>query len=214
MEAPGCHDAVRRSYDAVAGKYAAAFRDELGHKPLDRALLASIAEQAGGGAPIADLGCGPGHVTAWLARRGASAVGIDLAAAMVEAGRRDCPQAEFRQGDLLELPAGGGEFAAVVALYSIIHLAPDELPRAFGEIHRVLRPPGLVLAAFHAGSGVVHRDEWMGEQVDVDFRFLEPAEIAGLMEGAGLRVEARLERVSYPQEIDTRRAYLLGRRQA
>jgi len=34
------------------------------------------------------------------------------------------------------------------------------------------------------------------------------------MEDAGLTVEARLERTSYPGEADTRRGYLLGRRGA
>jgi hypothetical protein len=33
------------------------------------------------------------------------------------------------------------------------------------------------------------------------------------MERAGFRVEMRLERLSYPQEVQTRRAYLLARRQ-
>ena len=47
----------------------------------------------------------------------------------------------------------------------------------------------------------------------MDFRFFEPAFIAEVMEGAGLRVEARLERASYPQEVQTRRAYLLAQRQ-
>jgi hypothetical protein len=32
------------------------------------------------------------------------------------------------------------------------------------------------------------------------------------MEEAGLVVEARLERVSYPGEVDTRRGYVLARR--
>jgi hypothetical protein len=53
------HQPVRRSYDTVAEKYAAGFGDEPAAKPLDRALLACLAEQAGEGAPITDLGCGP-----------------------------------------------------------------------------------------------------------------------------------------------------------
>jgi hypothetical protein len=53
--------------------------DELTGKPLDRALLACLAEQAGEGTPIAGLGCGPGHVAAWLTGRGVAAVGLDLA---------------------------------------------------------------------------------------------------------------------------------------
>ena len=50
------HQPVREGYDAVAEEYAAGFRYELTRKPLDRALLACLAEQAGDGLPVADLG--------------------------------------------------------------------------------------------------------------------------------------------------------------
>ena len=207
------HHSVRRSYDSVAEVYAVGFRDELAGKPLDRALLACLAEQAEDGAPIADLGCGPGHIAAWLAGQGVAAVGIDLSPGVIAVGRRDYPQVEFRVGDLLELPAADSEFGAAIAFYSIIHLEAGEVPRAFGEIHRVLRPGGLFLVAFHIGAGVRHLDEWWGRAVDVDFRFFQPSEIAGAIEGAGFQTEMRLERVSYPGEVETRRAYLLARRQ-
>ncbi len=203
---------MQQSYDAVAQQYAASFRAELSGKPLDRALLASLIEQAGPRAPVVDLGCGPGHVTAWLGRHGAAATGIDLSPAMITAARRDYAGAEFRCGDLLSLPARDGEFAAAVALYSIIHLEPAELSAAFREMHRVLRPGGLSLVAFHIGTEVRHFAEWYGQQVDLDFRFLQPDAVAALMEQAGFRVTARLERVSYPGEVNTRRGYLLGQR--
>jgi ubiquinone/menaquinone biosynthesis C-methylase UbiE len=212
MDSRGRHDSVRRSYDAVAETYAAELGDELARKPLDRALLASLVERAGPGAPVADLGCGPGHVAAWLADHGAAAVGIDLAGAMVAVGRREHPAVEFRLGDLVDLPAADGEFAAVVALYSIIHLEPGELHRAFAEIRRVLRPSGLALVSFHIGSEVRHLAQWWDIEVDVDFRFLEVAAVEESMRRAGLLVEARLERVSYPAEAETRRGYLLARR--
>jgi SAM-dependent methyltransferase len=212
MDRSASHGSVRRSYDAVAEKYAAGFRDELAGKPLDRALLASLMEQAEPGTPIADLGCGPGHVAAWLTGHGADAVGIDLSAAMVAAGRRDYPDVEFREGDLLDLPAADGEFGAVVAFYSIIHLEAGELPRACEEIYRVLRPNGLALVSFHIGSEVRHLAQWWGVDVDVNFRFLEVADVAQAMQRAGLAVDAQLERTSYPDEVETRRAYLLARR--
>ena len=212
MNQTGSHDRVRRSYDAVAETYATNFGDELTHKPLDRALLACLLEQATDGAPIADLGCGPGHVTGWLAAHGAPAVGIDLSAAMVTAARRDHPAAEFRHGDLLALPAADGEFGAAVALYSIIHLEPGETAAAFQEMNRVLRPTAPLLVSFHIGSHVRHFDEWLGHRVDIDFRFLEPADVTTALEEAGFTVEARLERTNHPEEVQTRRAYLLARR--
>jgi SAM-dependent methyltransferase len=207
------HHSVRRSYDTVAEEYAADFRDELAGKPLDRALLACLAEQADEGSPIADLGCGPGHIAARPAGRGVAVVGIDLSPGMIAAGRRDYPEVEFREGDFLVLPAADGEFGAAIAFYSIIHLEPGELSRAFEEIHRMLRPQGLFLVSFHVGSEVRHLGEWWGHAVDVDFRFFEPPDIADAIERSGFRAEIRLERVSYPGEVETRRAYLLARRQ-
>jgi SAM-dependent methyltransferase len=207
------HDSVRRSYDTVAEEYVRKFRDELEGKPLDRALLACLAEQADDGAPVADLGCGPGHVAAWLAGRGFPVVGIDLSPAAIAVGRREYPQVEFRQGDLLELPAADEEFGAAIAFYSIIHLEGHELGTAFGEVHRILRPGGLFLVCFHIGSEVRHLDQWWGHAVHLDFRFYEPQLIAEALESAGFCIQASLERVSYPGEVETRRAYLLARRE-
>ncbi|MFI8997773.1 class I SAM-dependent methyltransferase [Streptomyces sp. NPDC053542] len=206
------HHSVRRSYDTVAEEYADRLHNELDGKPLDRALLASLLEQTEPGTAIADLGCGPGHVAAWLAEKGARTVGIDLSAGMVETGRRRFPQVEYREGDLLGLPAGDGEFGSAVAFYTIIHLDPGDVRRAFKEAARVLRPSGLLLLAFHVGEEVRHLDEWWGYDVDVDFRFLDPARVSALLEAAGFTVEMRMERTHYAHEAETRRAYLLARR--
>jgi len=206
------HRRVRQSYDAVAEEYAARIGGELGGKPLDRGLLGALIEQTADGAPLADLGCGPGHGAAWIAGHGVSCTGIDLSPGMIAIGRREYPQVDFRVGDLLALPAADAEFGSAVALYSVIHLEPAELGAAFGEMHRVLRPGGLLLVAFHVGTEVRHTGEWWGHAVDVDFHFFEPEVVSAPLEGAGFTVEARLERANYPAEVQTRRAYLLARR--
>lgn len=208
----GDHDAVRRTYDVVAQEYLARLRDELTYKPLDRALLGLMAEEVGTEGSVADVGCGPGHVAGWLAERGAHVVGIDLSPGMVSLGRTSYPRVEFRQGDMLSLPAEDDEFAAVIALYSIIHLTEDELKPTFEEIARVLEPSGLLLVSFHMGLEVRHLSDWWGHPVDIDFRFLEPDGVIPRLEQSGLAVEARLERQNYPDEVETRRAYLLARR--
>ncbi|MEV8097272.1 class I SAM-dependent methyltransferase [Kitasatospora sp. NPDC085879] len=205
-------DRVRRSYDTVAEEYRRRIGGELAYKPLDRALLAALVEEVGAGAPVADLGCGPGHVTAWLAGRGVAAVGIDLSPGMVAAARREHPRSEFREGDLRHLPAADGEFAAAVALYSVIHLEPSELRGAFEEMRRVLRPSGQLLVAFHLGEEVRHLTEWWGHEVDVDFHFYAVGTVVEALREAGFTVEAQVERTSHPQEAPTRRGYLLARR--
>src|ERR1700677_146156 len=116
---------IRRSYDLLAERYSAQLGDELVYKPLDRALLGALIEQHRAGTSFVDLGCGPGHVTAWLTAHGVAAVGIDMSPGMVAVAQREHPEVEFRQGDLLSLPASDGEFGSAVSFYSIIHL--DEL---------------------------------------------------------------------------------------
>ena len=60
---------VRSSYDAVATGYADHLVDELLAQPFERWLLDRIAAHADGG-PVVEVGCGPGHVTAYLAEAG------------------------------------------------------------------------------------------------------------------------------------------------
>jgi hypothetical protein len=66
MAEPSFLDDTRAAYDSVAADYAKRFQAELTGKPMDRALFSAFAELAlaAGGGPVADIGCGPGHVTA------------------------------------------------------------------------------------------------------------------------------------------------------
>lgn len=203
------------SYDRVAGEYAARMFDELGHKPLDRALLSCFAEQVAGLGPVADIGCGPGQVARVLHEQGVPVVGIDLSSEMVAQARRLNPGLEFRQGSMLALDAGDGSWGGIVAFYSIIHVAPAGVPRALGEFHRVLRPGGLLLLSFHAGDECRHLDEWWGQPVSLDFQFYERPFMERALEEAGFAIEAAIERQPYPDvEVATRRVYLLARRPA
>jgi ubiquinone/menaquinone biosynthesis C-methylase UbiE len=200
---------VRASYDAVAAAYADRFTNELDGKPLDRALLDEVAARAGGA--ICDLGCGPGHVAGHLHHATPDVVGIDLSPGMIEEARRRHPDVRFEVADMRSLPHVDGAFAAVVALYSLIHLDDRGLATALREVRRVLRPGGLLLAGLHRGAGSVHVDDMLGAPVDLDFRFFEPEQITAALRDAGFDVERVVERDAYPGvEAETRRFYALA----
>lgn len=209
---------VRAAYDAVARAYARTFGDELARKPLDRALLAAIVELAGTGA-VADVGCGPGHVTRFLAERHEDVLGIDLSPAMVALAREQAPGVRFAVGSLLALPAEDAAWAGAVALYSIIHLTGEERVSAYRELARVLRPGGWLLVAFHVDSPdfsageVNHVKTFLGENVELDGYFLDPGEVAAQLDAAGLAVTAEVIRQADPEvEYPSRRCYLLAHR--
>jgi SAM-dependent methyltransferase len=206
---------VRGSYERIARQYADEFDDELSHRPLERALLGALTELAGlDAAPgvVADLGAGPGHVARHLRGAGVPTVAVDLAPAMatVALHRNLVPSAA---GSLAALPLADCSLAAAVVFYAVIHLDDAGLAAAAGELARVLRPGGVALVSTHIGDEVRHIDEWHGEPVDLDFRFLQPDALRRVLTYSGLVVDATLEREPIPDvEAPTRRAYVLARR--
>jgi ubiquinone/menaquinone biosynthesis C-methylase UbiE len=208
-------DRTRAGYDAVADRYALEIGDELMHKPLDRALLRALVEVTGTSGRYADIGCGPGHVSRFLAGLGASVTGIDLSPAMIARARADVPDVTFETGDMTALECPDGSFDAIVAFYSLIHLDDDSIGTACREFARVLRPGGRALVAFHEGEETEHVSEWWGHEVDLDFRFLNDDTVSSRLREAGLEIEAMLRRSPYVGfEVETTRIYLQARKPA
>jgi SAM-dependent methyltransferase len=203
---------VQTTYDDLAAEYAARLAGELAGKPLDRALLDRFAEKVRGIGPVYELGCGPGHVARYLHERGVDVSGIDLSPAMVEQAQRLHPDIAFRRGDMLALDVPEGALAGVVSFYAIVHLAPEALPEAFGEIRRVLRPEGTVLLAFHVGEGSVRPGELWGIPTALDWIFFRTEEVIKSLGAAGLVVTEAIERDPYEGvEHPSRRAYVFAR---
>jgi SAM-dependent methyltransferase len=204
--------ATRAAYDTVAADYADLLATGLDAKPLDRAMLAAFAELvlADGGAPVADLGCGPGRVAAHLHTLGVDAFGVGLSAAMVAEARRRHPALRFEEGSLAALDLADGAVGGIVAWYSIIHTPPAHLPAVLAEFRRVLAPGGHVLLAFQAADERVHLEEAYGHAVSLDAYRLPPESVVVLLRTAGLVTGARLLREPQaPEKVP--QAYLLAR---
>jgi SAM-dependent methyltransferase len=204
---------IRACYDAVAREYAERFAGELAHKPLDQDLLGRFASEVRGRGDVYDLGCGPGQTTAFLHGCGVSVRGLDISAELLREARQRHPGLRFEPGDLLALPLADASLAGVVAFYAIVHLSPSGLRRAVAEMHRVLRPGGRLLLAFHLGAGSIHVDEFLGRSVALDFVFFPPQVVTGELVRAGFVAVEVIEREPYPDvEYPSRRAYLFARK--
>lgn len=211
---------VQAAYDAVAQEYADQFYAELDGKPLDRALLMAFADLTRSG-PIADVGCGPGHITQFLAQHHRDVIGVDLSPGMIAVARERAPELGFDVGSMLDLPAADGSWAGVVSLYSIIHLTVAERATAFAEFARTIRSDGWLLVAFHidspdfAAGQVNHLTSWLGRSVDFDGYFIDPADVLNPLRQAGFTLVAQLQRQpTVGSEYPSRRCYLLCQRTA
>ncbi|MGX8904518.1 class I SAM-dependent methyltransferase [Streptomyces netropsis] len=211
------HDAfstTRDAYDAAAPAYAQLFRDSLRDSPLDRAILGAFAEavRAHGDGRVADLGCGPGHVTAHLDELGLAACGVDASPAMIASARQAYPDLRFDVGSMAALDIADGVLDGVLSRWSIIHTPPRELPVILTEFHRVLAPGGHLLIGFSATDDPSHPTQVFDHTVAPAYRW-SPDHLAALLRESGLAEVARM--VREPQPTDRRQfqeVHLLARK--
>ena len=109
--------------------------------PTDAADLRS-------GQSVLDLGSGAGNdvfVARGLVGETGRVIGVDMTADMVKKARENLgrfgfPNVEFRLGEIEALPVETGSMDRVIS-NCVLNLVPDKR-KAFGEIHRVLKPDG------------------------------------------------------------------------
>jgi demethylmenaquinone methyltransferase/2-methoxy-6-polyprenyl-1,4-benzoquinol methylase len=98
---------------------------------------------------VLDLAAGTGVSTAELCRSGAQAIACDFSLGMLQAGRANKRRRRvpFVAGDALHLPFADAAFDAATISFGLRNVA--DVPKALGELARVVRPGGrLVICEF------------------------------------------------------------------
>lgn len=110
------------------------------------------------GADAVELGCGGGQLTVGLARRGADVVGVDFSREQLRFAEATLDAADVEApvllGDVENLPLADESFD--LATNAFVFQWVGDLPAAFAEAFRVLRPGGrFVFATPHPAFDVV-----------------------------------------------------------
>ncbi len=107
---------------------------------------------------VLDLACGTGNAALLAVARGARVIGVDTAPRLLEVARERARsldlEAEFRQGDLLELPVQDASADVVLSVFGLI-FAPDPA-RALAEVARVAAPGARVLLSAWIPAGPIN----------------------------------------------------------
>lgn len=208
---------TRAFYDALAEDYQHLMGTTLDHMVVERSVLAQFAGSVGGGR-VADVGSGPGRVTAHLAERGVDCVGIDLSPVMVAIARRAFPALRFSEGSMTALDLPDGSLSGLLAWYSLIHVPPADRPAVLGEFRRMLTPGGYLQLGFQVGDdgllNVVAPDGRLGADgsvVGLDFHRLSPGRISVELATAGFAPVALTIRQPRATE-KVPQAFILARR--
>lgn len=183
---------VSRAYDEIAELYAEHAGSAFAVDPLHRAMVEAFADMvcSTGGGVVLDAGCGPGHISAHLVRRGLAVVGVDLASASLALARGVEPSAGFVVGGLAGLPLVSGSVSGVLSSYSIIHTPPEGLGGVLAQMGRVLVGGGYLLVSFQSHEDPAGRVEAFDHRVATAYRY-GVDEVSGLLGGVGVVEVAR-----------------------
>lgn len=156
------------------------------------------------GARVLDVGAGMGRVTAALAARGHTVVGLEPDAALVAQARETYPGIDVLHADALDLgPAllDGRPQAfdlAVLVGNVMVFLAEGTERRVLTAVRRVLAPGGRVLVGFHPRGAPAGSREY------------PPAEFAADAAAAGLAVHLRAGTYELHPPSDDYAVWVLG----
>ncbi len=204
-------DPVAIQYDKIAKEYAEAFSGEHEKKPKDREILRRFSQEIGHRKPVWDFGCGPGQTADYLKNLGLEISGLDLSEGILEQARSIHPEIHFQKGNILALEFATDSIAGVVAFYAVAHFTKEQVGLAFREVFRVLQPGGVFLLTYHVGEETIHLDEFLGQKIDIDFRFFPTDFIASGLKNSGFEKIEVIEREPYPGvEYESRRAYVFA----
>ncbi len=174
--------AVAAAYDASAD-----VPPDLADLPLDRWLLDRVAGLAGPG-PVADIGCGRGRVTAYLAEAGVQVVGSDLSPGAIAAARLTHPSIDFEVGNFTHLlrPRRAAGWSAVTGWYAFSHLAPSELEGTLRALSDTIVPGGALAFAVYLGTGLLRQTPTDDDRTDPPAVLFDRAQVLDAVAASGL----------------------------
>jgi SAM-dependent methyltransferase len=140
---------VRDAYSSMSHQYiglfdgpAAGGQAHAGDESLIRRHLGGLA------GPVFDLGCGPGHWSAYLHSLGDEVTSVDVVPEFIAHAQATHPGPTFRLGSMTALDVAEHSASGVLSWYSTIHLPPTKLDDTLAGIRRLLAPCGVLVIGF------------------------------------------------------------------
>lgn len=146
---------------------------------------------------VLDLGCGSGRHTIYLAKAGFTVYGVDKAPHAIEITAERARQEGLKKvflsvADMATLPYESEKFDAVVCVWSTGHGYRSDIVKSIEEMHRVLKPGGILLSDFPStkdrnfGKGpMLEANTFLHpflDHPDVPHHYLTRQDLSGLLE--------------------------------
>lgn len=99
---------------------------------------------------VMDLGCGMGRHTVYLAKKGFNVYATDVSETGIEKTKEKVEElalnnVEFKQHDMRDIPFENNFFDAILCVWTTGHGTLNDTKRNVDEMHRVLKPNGIIV---------------------------------------------------------------------
>jgi trans-aconitate methyltransferase len=142
---------------------------------------------------VIDVACGPGNVSAYLAkvRPDLTLFGIDLAEGMVEQARRRVPSAEFLVKDCRHINELAQVFDAAAFAFGLSYLSDDDANRFFSSLNATLTDSAMLYLSTLTGepSWTGFETSSSGDSIYQTYRNID--DVVAMVERAGYRVDSK-----------------------
>lgn len=141
-EAPSLQHRTQRHYDAYPFDALTPEDEREPRRVQPKPFMDFCDQHLSSGMSVAEIGCGPGRGTMYLATLGLAVTAVDISEASLRRAKKRAPAARFVRATNLALPFKDGSFDGVVS-DGVIHHTPDPY-RSFCENVRILRYGGFL----------------------------------------------------------------------
>lgn len=176
------------TFDRLADRYA----EKYFHLKLYDCYLEQFAKRIEPhGARVLDVACGPGNISAYLAkiRPDLKLIGIDLAEGMLRQARLRVPSAEFKVMDCRNIRELGQEFDACAFAFGVSYLTDDDANRFFTSLNATVSASAMLYL-----STITGEPSWSGFETSssgdrVYLKYRSISEVVAMVERAGYKVQ-------------------------
>jgi SAM-dependent methyltransferase len=148
---------------------------------------------------VVDVGCGVGLTDEYLIPYVRELHGVDLSAGALEQASRRNPAAQYQSCSTEALPFESASFDLAFCACVLHHVDPDHRDGFASELHRVVRPGGLVLIFEHNPWNPLTRFAVSRCDLDEGVVLLQRRTACELLERAGLRPLERRYIMFFPR---------------
>lgn len=151
---------------------------------------------------ILDIGCGTGNVVCFLQDRFLEAVGGDVAHSLLVEARAKAPRAQFVDLEETSWPFSDAEFDVAFCACVWHHVSDAMIPALCAQLHRVVRPGGLVVVFEHNPYNPITRKIVRECELDRDVERLIPMrQVCQVFRQAGLEIVDKRYTTFFPGKL-------------